>query len=150
MDFSFVSFFITAHFWQFLFVVSFGFFMSCFIIFSFWFSAYPEIVLNKLSILKYIGLGVSFLKDNKHLESGIKGLEKTEEVYDNIISKFYSKTFYPVLFFLSFNFGLGYLIYLILFFLNNGMDSSFILNIVIFLVSFPITKRLFFKTIIPK
>lgn len=146
MDFSLMSFFITQHFWQFLFVISFCFFSTLFVIFYFWFSAYPEIVLNKLSLIKYIGLGVSTLKDNKYLEKGIQGIEKTEESYDLIISKFYGKTFFPVLFFLFFNFGLGYFIYFVFLFFDNT-ESSFILNIVIFIVSFPITKRIFFNKI---
>lgn len=146
METGLTSFLVTQHFWQFLFLIGFGITTILFGIFYFWFSAYPDIVLSKLSLLKYIGLGINTLKDNKYLEKSIKGIEKTEETFDNIIFKFYGKTFFPVLFFLFFNFGLGYLCYFI-FMLFDNTESSFILNIVIFIISFPITKRIFFNKI---
>lgn len=146
MDFSLISFITVSHFWQFLFLCGFIGTTIIFGIFYLWFSKYPDMVFDKLGLIKYAGMVINSTGNgNEHIERGVNTIERTEEFYDGVMSKFYSKSFFPILFFFAFNSFFAYILYGFASTFSMIEGSSIIFNIILFISSFIITKRLFFK-----
>lgn len=138
-----VDFFILEHFFQFLFFI--GLFVSIigYVFFYLWFTKYPEMVFDKLSTFSSIAKMIN-LNQNRTVNKSVELVDKSQEFYDSIMNKIFSKTIYPILIFFAINsligYGIGYFL----------KDSSIILNITLLIVSIIIVKKVFYKKLLDR
>lgn len=134
------DFFVLEHFFQFLFLIGLGIFSIGYIWLYLMFTKYPEMVFDKLSTFSFVTKIVN-LKNNGTINKSVELVDKSQEFYDSIMNKVFSKTIYPILTFFSINSLIGYIIGYFL------KDSSIILNITLLIVSIVIIKKVFYSKI---
>lgn len=134
------DFFILEHFFQFLFLIGLGLSSIGYIWLYLMFTKYPEMVFDKLSTFSFVTKIVN-LKNNETINKSVELVDKSQEFYDSIMNKVFSKTIYPILTFFSINSLIGYIIGYLL------KESSIILNITLLIVSIVIIKKVFYSKI---
>lgn len=134
------DFFVLEHFFQFLFLIGLGISSIGYIWLYLMFTKYPEMVFDKLSTFSFVAKIVN-LKNNETINKSVELVDKSQEFYDSIMNKVFSKTIYPILTFFSINSFIGYIIGYFL------KESSIILNITLFIVSIVIINKVFYSKI---
>lgn len=110
LDFMFLEHFFQAFLIMILIIIGVGHFMADSAI-----RTYPDLLNSGISVFKIV---FSFFskKQNKVTDLTNKSLEKYDElneVFENNLTKFYKKTFYPLEIFLSINILFGYTLYFV-------------------------------------
>lgn len=134
------DFIVLEHFFQFLFLI--GLFISfiCYIWFYLMFTKYPDMVFDKLTTFSFVAKMLN-LNNHEKINKSVELVDKSQEFYESVMNKIFSKTIYPILTFFSINALLGYGIG---FFLN---DSSILLNIILLFISIVVVKKVFYSKI---